>query len=737
MKKRRGMDIRIKAFLAVFVACLTGLGGRVGYLKLAKGAEYETKAKTQQVSRYDVTTSPNRGAILDRNKQALALSTTVYNIILDVRVLVQYPTAEQEKTITALSEVLGLDLDTLKSYIELVDPEKKIPRLDTSWKVLATKQEREVKEELESRELKGLVFQKDTKRAYVAGSTGAPVIGFVRGDTSWGLEYQYNDAMSGVNGRSFITYEGTNQIVTQEVAAQDGGTCITTLDYTLQQYSEETAAAMMAEYNAENTAVLIMNPKTGEVLAMAQSPGFNANDPAGKPEKYTQEEWDALDESAQLEVLNAAWKNFCVSSTFEPGSVVKPMVMAAALEEGLITADEQFYCGGVKTVADTDIRCWYRSGHGMLSAEGVLAQSCNVGMMDIGAKMGANLLHQYLKDFGFGSRTGIDLPNEVSAASLMYSADRMGPTEIATMSFGQSFNATPIQILTAFNAVINGGKLMRPYVVSQVVDAAGSVVQENKPEVVRTVISQETSDTIREMLRSTMIEGTGKKAYLEGYSIGGKTGTAQQGNRAENVHSLSFITYLPVEDPELSVMVIIHKSEFYQDGVTSAAPAMKSLLEKIIKYKAIEPTAAVVEGLAETKKVTLDDFTGQQLGDVFVNLDYLGLEAEIVGSGNLVVNQAPHGGTVVEEGSKILLYVEKGAEEGDTVQVPDVTGKTYDEAVSALMEKGFSALFVGTTEGTVTGQEPRAGLSVAAGSDVTLTLTLSGESAPAEETPAE
>lgn len=733
---RKRMNKRATIVLAAFLACLAVIGGRVCYYKLVKGAEYENSAKIQQVSRYDVSISPNRGSILDRNQQAMAVSTTVYNVVLDVRVLVQFEEKEQQKTIHALSEVLGLDLSELQHYIS-INPATQKPNADTNWKILATKQERTVKETLEAMEIKGVVYQKDTKRSYVTGTAASQVIGFIRGDTSWGLESLYNKELTGSNGRSFITYEGTNQVVTQEVDALDGHTLITTLDYTIQQYAEQAVDYAMETYGPENASAIVTNPKTGEVLAMAASPDFDPNEPS-RPTALADEEfaaqWTTLTEEEMYTYLNNTWKNFNVSSSFEPGSIVKPMVMAAALEEGVVKAEDVFYCSGSKTVAGIPIGCWYRSGHGELDCEGVLSNSCNVGMMNVGERMGAETLSKYLREFGFASLTGIDLPNETSAASLMYDADEMGPTELATMSFGQSFNATPIQAITAFNALINGGNLMRPYVVSQVLDESGNVLSETTPELVRKVVSESTADTVRKMLQETMTEGTGKKAYIDGYAVGGKTGTAQQGDRSLGIHTLTFIAYLPVEDPEISIMVTIHRPPEYIDGVTSAAPMMKMLLENIIKYKAIEPSyEADPENISKNSgKATIDDFTGQRLFDVLQNLDYLSMNAEIVGSGNTVVNQVPHGGTIVEEGTTVILYVEKSEEDAGTVPVPDVKGKSYDEAAALLTKAGLGVLIKGeSTAGSVVEQSPREGVSIAKGSDVTLTMV-----APVVEVPA-
>ncbi len=729
--KGRLVFILFMLFLVFFaLAC------RVLYLKVVHGEEYETAAKHQPASSYDETINPNRGTITDRNNQPLAVSSTVYNIVLDVRVLVQFDMEEQEKTLRALSEALeGVDYDTLKSYTVIVDEENNTPALDTSWKVLAKLQPREVKEALEAQDLKGVVYQKDTKRSYPAGSLAAQVIGFQR-DTFWGLENTYNKEMSGVPGRAYLTYDGTNGTVAQEIPAQDGNTVVTTLDYNIQTFAEQAVSDMMADYNPENAACIVMDPNTGEILAMAAGPGFDPNHPtvplAMESEAFAQM-WETMDTEAQYEYLNSVWKNFNVSSTFEPGSIFKPITVAAALEEGIIKNTDTFYCQGYKQVADYSIGCHLRSGHGTLDVAGALAQSCNVALMDIAEKMGAETFYRYQRDFGFGSPTGIDLPGEPSEESLqalMYDVGEIGPTQLATMSFGQSFNATALQCINAFAAVINGGNLMRPYVVSQVLDQDGNVVSETKPEVVRKVISQETSDIVRRDMIQTVEVGTGKKAKIEGYTFGGKTGTAEQGRTVPRQYTVSFMAFLPTENPQYLALTLIHKPESYADGVTTVAPAMKDLLEKIIQYKGIEPDYEAENTITnDVAKTTVEDYTGGTLFDVLTELDAKGLTYEVVGSGNSVVNQAPHGPVEVEEGSHVILYVEKGEGETGNIVVPDVKGMTKEEAMTALVDAGLMAEFLGEEGGVVSATSPQYGVTVEEGSTVQVTLSL-----PEEET---
>ena len=712
----------------MFIIAFAGLGTRVFFIKEVHGEEYETAAKTQQVNRYDSVIPPNRGAITDRNNQTLAVSTTVYNIILDVRVLVTYSQEEQEKTIKALSEALeGVEYETLKDYITIVDPENNTPKLDTSYKILAKKQPREVKEALEAQELKGVVYEKDSKRKYPGDTLASHVIGFVR-DSMWGLEKEYNSYMSGVSGRAYITFDGAKGAVEHEIPAEDGCTVVTTLDYTMQTFAEEAVENMVAEYNPENAAAMIMDPNTGEILAMASSPNFNLNDPANpialSTDESFKERWEAMTPDEQVEYLNNTWTNFNITSTFEPGSIYKPIVVAAALEEGVISPTDTYYCSGSKQVADRTIGCHLRSGHGTQTVEQVLANSCNVGMMDIAAKMGVDMMYKYQKDFGFGQLTGIDLPREESAKALLHAKENIGVTELATMSFGQGFNATAIQALNAMAAVINGGSLMKPYIVSQVVDRDGNIVKENKPEVVRKVISKETSDIVREQLVSVVENGTGKKARIEGYKVGGKTGTAEQNRTEPREYTVSFIGYLPADNPQYIAITLIHKPEHYQDGVTTVAPEMKRLMENIIKYKSIEPNYEVEgSGSNDENTTTVYDYTGSSLPDVLNEISGRNLDYEIVGTGNLVVNQVPHGITEVSEGTKVILYVEKDANETGTIAVPNVKGMSYGEAVTEIVDAGLTVdEESGETDGVVVSTTPSIGVTVEEGTSVILKM---------------
>ncbi|MBR2594347.1 MAG: PASTA domain-containing protein [Firmicutes bacterium] len=740
--KGTGTKSKVIGILILLTVLCVFIVGRVGYIKAVHGNDYEIRAKNQQTNRYDVVTNANRGMIVDRNGLTMAVSTTVYNIVLDPLVLYENDEKEQEKTLTALSETLGLDYDTMKQYITVnpdAENEGELYR-NNHWTVLKKKVDRATAESLMEQNLKGVVYDKDSEREYPLNTLAANVLGFVRGDSKWGLENQYDAEMTGTPGRSFVMYDGSGNVVSQEIAAIDGNTVVTTIDSTLQQFAEQTAYDVLNSYTGETVGVIIMNPNTGEIYAMAQAETYNPNDPTtplevakdvaenGEDGSVLKLEWDSLSEEEQMTYLYKVWKNFCVSTSFEPGSIFKPITVAAALEENIISTEDTFYCNGYRDVWDYTIKCWNVHGHGVVNVEQSLANSCNCAMMDIVARMGKYVFYKYQKDFGIGERTGIDLPGELSAASLMYSVRDIGPVELATESFGQSFNVTAIQAVVALSAVINGGNIMKPYVVSQVIDKDGNIVSENKPEVLRKVISQETSDTVRRYLQATMEYGTGYKAGIEGYAIGGKTGTGQQGKRNEWIHTLSFATFLPVEDPQVLCFIVMDKDPNYIDGITTLTPAMKTLMLNVIQYMGISPTnaeenqAAIYNNTAN--KVTVGNYIGMKSEDAVWTLEQTGLKYDVVGTGQTVYNQAPAEGTPVDAGSLVILYVEKGeGDPDDLIQVPDVTNLSYDEAVSKLLDVGLYPVVKGPEMGTVTEQSPRAGLSVEKESDIIIWIS--------------
>lgn len=711
---------RLSVLLILLVIVIGFLGYfRVFMIKMDR-AELEATAINQQINKIqDKVVAPNRGDIVDRNGETLAVGETVFDIILDPLLLVDVDKAEKDKAAKAraaaaasgkdytepayskdtgfaqIESILGISKETLESYVAL-DAEGK-PAKNNHYLKIAQDVSYENGKKINDLGYNWLYGEQDTKRSYPHGSLAAQVLGFTRGDTSWGLERYYNNYMLGIPGRTFRTYESDGSIVTQRENPIKGNKVVTTLDAHLQQYADEACKEAYNAYEPEYASSIIMNPSTGEVLAMSQYPSFDPNNPmklSTITDEAEQKAFDALTDEEKYSEANKAWKNFNISETFEPGSIYKPVVVAMALEEGIISPNDTFVCGGYKKVADAEIKCHLTSGHGALDVAGVLAQSCNVGMMDIIAKMSPETYLKYQHDFGFGEKTGIDLPGESSAANLLNTLDSLHSVEMATNSFGQGFNCTALQAANAMAAIINGGKLMQPYVVSQILDNDGNIIDEKEPQIVRQVISKNTSDWIRQALGTTYTEGTAKKAQITGYSFGGKTGTAQQSPRSEQKYVLSFIAYHSVENPDIMVMTVIHKPSGYNDsgGEATPVPMLKEIFEKIIDYEAIPPDfdeGAEKAGSTDTS-YTVKDYTNTNLKDTVNQLIAEGIDFQILGSGDTVISQSPAGGTNLDEKpSKILLTI---SAKGKTklVPIPTVVGLSVSDAKQMLESAGFN-----------------------------------------------
>ncbi|MCL2351624.1 MAG: penicillin-binding transpeptidase domain-containing protein, partial [Firmicutes bacterium] len=699
---------RVKVVGVLLTLCLAALAARIGYIKVAFGNEYERTAVIQAYNSgnsVEEVVTPNRGAILDRNMQPLAVSEIVYTVILDIRTLATLDDADIAQTIGSLSDDLKMPLSDIDAVLAKNDDGTLVN--DTRYYQLARQVPAETANTIKNRKLKCVYLVDDTKRSYVYGTFAPQVIGFERGDptANWGLENSYNSDLSGIPGRIFRIYDQEGGAVTEDVPAIAGYTLVTTLDQDIQNICQSSADALGKQFQPQYASVSVMNPNTCEVLGMAQYPSFSDSAPSD-PGFFTNDAfakaWDKLPQDEQSADLYQAWVNYNLTRSFEPGSIFKPITVAAALEEGLISENSTFYCGGYKDILGVRIPCWiYNStggGHGEENLTRVLANSCNVGLMDIAQILGRDLFFKYRNDFGYGEKTGIDLPGEASVSdpSVMYPLSALNPVELATSSFGQGSNCTVIQAMTAFSAIINGGNLMKPYVVSQVLDSDGNVVRTNSPEVVRKPISKETSDIVRRMLGAVVRpNGTGYKAVIDGYSMGGKTGTAQQGVRAKGEYVVSFIAFLPVDDPQYLALVLIDRPAGNAEvqGSTSAGPMMRSVMQEIIKAKSIRPDVSAGDagsGANSLGEAVVPDYTGMSLAETTKSLNGLGMDYSVFGSGSVVNNQFPLAGEQAPAGSRILIYVSNpaGGESGLTA-VPRVVGLSADEAVAKITESGL------------------------------------------------
>ena len=473
--------------------------------------------------------------------------------------------------------------------------------------------------------MRGIWLEEDYQRSYPYGSLASDVIGFVVGtnEGAIGIESAYNDILNGTNGREYGYFNDDASIERTVKAAKNGNTVVSTIDLTLQSMVEQcirefneahAGEARPGQLGSKNTAVMIMNPNTGAILAEASYPDFDLNNPRDLSILYSEEQWKAMSEEEQLNAMNDLWRNFCVSDTFEPGSTVKPMTVAAGLESGKLKPEDGFECDGNEVIGGRPINCVNTSGHGWQTMEQVLMNSCNDALMQMSYRIGADIFTRYQQIFGFGQRTNIDLPGEARTASLIYQRENMTPIDLATNSFGQNFNTTMIQLASAYCSLVNGGYFYQPRIVKKITDENGNTIEEFSPTLLRQTVCKETSDLLKQYMYATVTGGTGSTAKVDGYSMGGKTGTAQKigedGQRDKNNYLVSFIGFAPVEDPQLVIYCVVDEPNVMEQfHSTYAQDIVREILEEVLPYLNVyrdEETTGVHEGW---------DIKGQESGE--------------------------------------------------------------------------------------------------------------------------
>lgn len=569
---------RLLLMLAVFVLSLIVLSIRVGYIMLFKAEEYQNMAYEQQTR--DRLIAPKRGSILDRNGNGIAVTESVSAVSV-----IHAQIENEEETAKALSEILELD------YEDVLEDVKE----NVALKRIKSKVDNETAAEIRELNLPGVMIDEDVERTYPYYTLAASVIGFVGKDNQGiiGLESKYEEYLKGEPGKIMTLTDSRGRRVSdaeERVEPINGENLVTSIDVVIQQYAEQEIAAAVEAKNAKSGAIIVMNPQNGEIYAMANYPTFDLNEPFTINDEELAAMWDTFTAEEQNEYLNQMWRNKAINDTYEPGSTFKIVTASTGLEEGVITPESTFNCTGSMVVGGRTIKCWrYPRTHGTQTfAEGV-RNSCNPVFMAVAERIGADTFYDYMIKFGFAEKTGIDLNGE--AVGILHKKEDIGPVELATMSFGQTFQITPIQLLRAAAAVVNGGKLITPHFAIKTVDDNGFTVNTFEwPEGER-VISEETSATMREILESVVAEGTGNKAQVEGYRIGGKTATSQKLPRGSGKYIASFMAFAPADDPQVMALVLIDEPEGVYYGGTVAGPVMRDLLTNILPYLNIEKTA--------------------------------------------------------------------------------------------------------------------------------------------------
>ena len=593
---------RMLIIMFCFVLGLLAMGVRLGYVQVVEGKRLQELADEQQTRNRAIT--PTRGNIYDRNLNILAKSASVATIGV-----VYAQVTEPERVAKVLSEHLNMN------YEEIY---KKVTKR-VAFMRIATKVEKEVADEIRALNLSGVKVDEDSKRYYPYHSLASQTLGFVGKDNQGivGLEVKYDSYLKGIAGKILMETNGRGERREEEtevrVEPQNGNHLVTTLDLTLQGYAEQAIEKVVQMKGAKRGSIIMMNPQNGELYALAIKPDFDLNTPFTINNEALSNSWEMYSTKEQQEYLNQMWRNFTINDTYEPGSTFKIFTSAMGLEENVVNEKSQFNCSGSRVVAGRTIKCWRSPrSHGAETFVQGVQNSCNPVFMEVAERVGASKFYDYMIKFGFKSKTNIDLPGE--AVGILHNKSNIGPVELATMSFGQSFQITPMQLLSAGAAAVNGGYKVTPHFGKEIINDAGEVLTTFEYVKGEQIISTETSERLKKILESVVSEGGGKKAYIPGYRIGGKTATSQKLPRGSGKYTASFLAFAPADNPVLMALVIIDEPQGTYYGGTIAGPVMKEILANALPYLGVEPSYSEAEQkLEEVQKVTVPAFIGMKV----------------------------------------------------------------------------------------------------------------------------
>ena len=697
---------RILTLLCIMCVIFCIIVGQLINLQVVISQDLQARAQTQWTGRSRV--SARRGEITDRNGTALALSATAYAVSASPRQV-----KDPEVFARELAAVLDVDAQTVAQRVADrtkggVTLKRQVPR-ETAQALLKRREELRA---AGNTALDGLYLEEDQLRVYPMGAFLTQVLGLttIDGVGQSGLEKQLDKYLRGKDGLIVSEVDGRgNELpysVSEYTPPVNGGSVRLTIDAAIQGFAEKAMRECYEVNSAVAVQAVVMDVNTGEVLAMVTKPDYDPNSPPRD----------------DVEALTAMMRIRPISDVYEPGSTFKILTSAAALETGVTTPTEGFYCSGSVTVEGSKIRCWGRP-HGAESMAEAIQNSCNPVFVELGLRLGTARLYSYLRAFGLGSRTGIDLEGE--SAGILISESSVKTVDLARIGFGQSVAVTPLQLICAVSAVANGGNLMRPYIVKEITDAEGNVVERNEPEVVAKPLKEETSALMRELLWAVVERGGGKNARIEGIKVAGKTGTAQiyrDGVISRDAHIGSFIGFAPADSPRVAVLVVVHESALRPDyGSVTAAPYARQILADTLNYLGIYPEGSA--GTASAEMVEVPDATGLGAGEAVTLLREAGLDALIDGAGQKVVGQLPSAGAAMVKGSQVLLYLEQEQRQEETdVEVPDVSGMSIVEASRLLASCALGMRIEGS--GLACAQSPAAGERVPVGRDVTVSFAL-------------
>lgn len=725
----RGSDrgMRLRALITLLLIVVIAFGSCIAQLfklQIRDGESLQKKAVAQQMS--DTITSPNRGTIYDSNRQVLAESQLVWTVIMSPAAIGSDETSEARRVKIADEISVVLEVDRDKLY-------EKTQKTYSQYEIIKRKIERAKVEALVqwvSDNQMGGIFRviTDYKRVYPYGSLASTVLGFTGTDNTglYGLEAQYESVLAGEAGRVITTKNGWGEQMPNTLSyektidAKDGNGLVLTIDQTIQHYAEKYLEEAVQSTGCTNRGLaVVMNVKTGAVLALAVKGDYNPNTPFVLQDANEQARIDALSGDESSSALTAAlqkqWTNKVVNDFYEPGSVFKVFTASMGIEEGVANENTTFDCHGILRVGDRNIRCHvYPSSHGTQTFAKAISNSCNPAFMNLGLKVGAADFFKYFVGFGFTEKTGIDMLGESQVTSALYHGADMSDVSLATCSIGQTFKITPIQMITGISAVANGGYLMQPYVVAEQLDGDGNVVSTTSPTVRRQVISEDTARRVGAMLAQAVNGGGSKNAYVAGYRVAGKTGTADKTEGGGNVWA-SFSGFAPADDPEVAILVVLDEPQStIRYGGTISAPVAQKILADTLPYLGIEPVYTAEE-IARMNSVT-PSVVGKETSVATSLIKSQGLEYYVVGNGGTVLRQMPEGGTTIPQGGQVVLYTDESSDER-TVVVPNFTGMTLTQANKAASAAGVNILITGLVTGA-SGDPTASSQSVAAGTSI-------------------
>lgn len=707
---------RVTVMLIIALAGFFAIIARLFYVQIIKGDYYKEKAYLQQTK--DRTVKASRGTIYDSNGNKLALSVSTNTLTVAPT---NIEDEQKEQIAKDIAEIIGEEYDTVLAKLNKT----------VSLVTIKTNIEKETATKLSSyiseNDLKGIYVDESTNRIYPYNNLLSHTLGFTGTDDQglFGLESYYEEELAGEDGRIVGSIDGGGNETPYEeeeyIEPKNGNDIILTVDATIQQIVEKNLSKAVKENDAVKGACIVMRPKTGEVLAIANYPDFDLNDPFTINDEELKSKWDTLSSKEKNEALNKMWRNTCISDAYEPGSIFKVVTASAAIEENILEMDTAnvFNCSGYFTVSGWKIRCWrYPRTHGSQSLREAIMNSCNPAFMQAGLKIGIDKYVEYMKAYNLYDKTGIDLPGETSG--IIHDPDTMTELDLATTSFGQTISITTMQEAVIYSAIANGGKIMKPYIVKEIRDANGNLIKETTPTVKKQVISEQTASDVLSALYDTVEKGTGKGAKISGYTVAGKTGTGEEGRGTSMWYMASFAGVAPVNDPEVVVIFSLYDPRGTQghQGGTVCAPVVGNIIDETLRYLDINPSYTVEE--TNTEETIVTDVTGKKYSEakkIFEQAGFNIASDNDIKDDEIIQEQIPKAGASLISGATIRVYTDT-TKTKQTTTVPDVRGKSKKKAISALKSSGLNIRIIGNGNAII--QDPSAGETVTKGSIVTV-----------------